>query len=137
MYGKYHVYQYRIPGVDGVIAHYMSTSSINAEPRGPDAMWHELQTTDIGLRRLSMPGQILRGGMLTQHFAVNYGMPYKFIAAADSFSFEEACDTIKNARAVMAKTAGDLVKSENHQEFNEVLALGYFENQSISVSSNL
>lgn len=60
-------------------------------------------------------------------------MPYKFIAAVDSKSFDGACNAINGTRSRLNWAAKHLIK-EHNQEFNEVLALGYFEKQAIDVS---
>lgn len=60
-------------------------------------------------------------------------MPYKFIAATESRSFDDACDAIKATRSRLNWAAKYVAKGD-HKEFNEVLALGYFEKQAIDVS---
>ncbi|GME45323.1 Oxoglutarate/iron-dependent oxygenase [Neofusicoccum parvum] len=87
---NYRINYFTIPGVDGFIAHFIANKTVNEETGGPDDMWTELQTADVGLRRRPLGCSTLQGPMLTQHFAVNY-----------------------------------------EAEFNELLALGYFERQKI------
>lgn len=93
-------------------------------------MFEELQKVDTGLRRRPLQRSKLKGPQLTQHFAQNLGMPYKFIATTASSSFDDAPDAIKDALSGLNWDPGLVVK-EGHNEFNEVPALGYFEDQSI------
>lgn len=62
-------------------------------------------------------------------------MPYKYAVAVESESFEDCCQSIRSARSRL-NWAGRYVagSSRQHQEFNELLALGYFEKQAIDVS---
>ncbi|KAF9641004.1 Oxoglutarate/iron-dependent oxygenase [Lasiodiplodia theobromae] len=135
---NYRINYFTIPGVDGFIAHFIANKTINEEPDiGPDAMWTDLQTTggDLGLLRRPLATSTLRGTALTQHFCVNYGMPYKFIAATASRSFDTAAHSITATRSRLNWAARHCVGPETHNkeaEFNELLALGYFEQQRIS-----
>lgn len=127
---NYRINYFEIPGIDGFVAHLIANRTVNEEAGGPDDMFVELQGTDIGLRRRPLQTAMLKGQMLTQHFLVNYGMPYKFIAATSSRSFDGAADAIKSTRSRLNWAARHITK-EDHKEFNEVLALGYFEKQAI------
>ncbi|KAI9715076.1 MAG: hypothetical protein M1812_006194 [Candelaria pacifica] len=128
---QYRVHTYTVPEC-GTIVHFMANKVINEEPGGPDEMWHDMQSADIGLKRRELQNGLLKGGMLTQHFAMNYGMPYKYAVAIESKSFEDCCQAIRSARSRL-NWAGRYVAgtSRQHQEFNELLALGYFEKQEI------
>lgn len=77
----------------------IANQTILQEPGGPDDLFEELQGMDIGLRRRPLEGGMLKGGMFTRHFAVNYGMPYKFIAARESHPFPEASHPVSKARS--------------------------------------
>jgi len=60
-------------------------------------------------------------------------MPYKFTGAAASHSFNDAPQAITATRARLDWASKQLpFVGEDHIEFNEVLALGYFENQAIN-----
>lgn len=67
-------------------------------------------------------------------------MPYKYIVAVDSKGFSEAPSVIMKGlkhltdagRKTVSKVDG--VNGATYQNCNELLALGYFEKQSISVS---
>ncbi|CAN9453496.1 unnamed protein product [Alternaria alternata] len=140
----YRINRYEIPGVNGFIAHMVANKTVLEEDGGPDAMFEELQQTDIGLQRRSMPNGQLKGPNYCRHFAVNYGMPYKFIAATASRPFDGATRPITSTRSRLNWAAKLLLAEENgksmdevcqewqEKEFNEVLALGYFEEQKIN-----
>lgn len=90
--------------------------------------------------------------MLTRHFGANYvgfpsldayvilqltqpqGLPYKFVAAMDSKGFSEAPPAILDALNHLTWAGQDAVRDGSYRPFNELLCLGYMENQSISVS---
>ena len=160
----YRINRYTLPGINGFITHMIANRTVVSESGGPDDMFEELQREDIGLQRRSLQNTQLKGGMWTRHFAVNYGMPYKFIAATDSHSFSSAARPITATRsrlnwaakyllsqspprslnssfdAMSTSTASNSsISSASAQlrdfeahEFNEVLALGYFESQKIN-----
>ncbi|XPS68807.1 hypothetical protein M3J09_001089 [Ascochyta lentis] len=155
---NYRINRYTIPGIDGFITHMIANRAIVEEPNGPDSMFEELQQTDIGLRRRLIDNSQLKGGMYTRNFLVNYGMPYKFIAATASHPFTSAARPITATRSRLnwaakyllshsprspssttsattsshtSHTSTDPQQFSDH-EFNEVLALGYFESQKIS-----
>jgi hypothetical protein len=139
----YRINHYNIPGLDGFITHMIANKTVVEEPGGPDSMFEELQQTDIDLRRRAMPNGQLKGETYCRHFAVNYGMPYKFIASTGSHSFEHAARPITATRSRLNWAAAYLLSQHsnsdriaahdyNSKEFNEVLALGYFESQKIN-----
>ncbi|KAJ4984405.1 hypothetical protein SVAN01_10112 [Stagonosporopsis vannaccii] len=94
----YRVNAYTLPGIDGYVVHMIANASVVAEKGGPDDMFEVLQREDIGLRRRPMEGGMLKGGMYTRHFCVNYGIPYKFIAATESHPFPAPPHPITTAR---------------------------------------
>ncbi|KAF2175774.1 hypothetical protein K469DRAFT_743187 [Zopfia rhizophila CBS 207.26] len=102
---NYRINIFEAPRIEDFVAHLVANKTVIEEENGRDDMSVELQKKDIGLRHRPLQNGQLKGDNFTQHFLVNYGMPYKFIAATAS--------------------------SDKHQEFNEVLALGYCERQSI------
>ena len=95
----YRVNRYSIPGIEGFVTHMIANQSVVEESSGPDDMFEELQGIDIGLRRRRLEGGMLKGGMFCRHFAVNYGMPYKFIVATESHPFPEASHPVSRARS--------------------------------------
>ena len=163
----YRINRYQIPGINGFITHMVANKTVIGEEGGPNTMFEELQKTDIGLRRRIMPSGQLKGDMYCRHFNVNYGMPYKFVAATDSHPFEGAARPINATRsrltwaakflaaqetarqciarpcpdyhALFAQKTEEIMQGFNASaefiaptEFNEVLALGYFEMQKIN-----
>jgi alkylated DNA repair dioxygenase AlkB len=140
----YRINRYDMPGVDGFITHMIANKTVLEEEGGPDAMFEELQQADIGLQRWSMPNGQLKGPNYCRHFAVNYGMPYKFIAATASRPFDGAARPITSTRSRLnwaakllliqetGKSMEEVSQEWQEKEFNEVLALGYFEEQRIN-----
>ncbi|CAI6302955.1 unnamed protein product [Periconia digitata] len=137
---NYRINRFTIPGVNGFITHMIANKTVVEEPEGPDAMFELLQENDIGLARRSMGHD-----HFTRHYVVNYGMPYKFIAATASSPFTESAAPITLARSRLNWAAQYLLSKEDTskslsmirdewkpKEFNEVLALGYLEDQKIS-----
>ncbi|KZM26093.1 hypothetical protein ST47_g2755 [Ascochyta rabiei] len=156
---NYRINRHTIPGIDGFITHMVANRAIAEEPNGPDSMYEELQQTDIGLRRRLIDNSQLKGGTYTRNFLVNYGMPYKFIAATASHPFSSAArpitatrsrlnwaakyllshglphspsSTVSTSNSSQASRSSIQFKEFEDHEFNEVLALGYFESQKIS-----
>ncbi|KAF2139183.1 uncharacterized protein K452DRAFT_290280 [Aplosporella prunicola CBS 121167] len=117
----------------------MANKTVNEEQGGPDDMFTGLQTEleagKIDLRRRLLSSTTLRGGQLTQHFCLNYGMYYKFVAQTASESFDTAPAAIKNTRSRLnwvARHALQLAQTPNPSlDFNEELLIGYFEKQAI------
>lgn len=135
----YRINRYEIPGIQGFITHMIANKTILEEPGGPDTMFEELQQVDIGLRRRPLPNGQLKGPNYCRQFLVNYGMPYKFIASTASHSVDDAARPITATRSRLIWAARFLLGEEDaddtpkpEEEFNEVLALGYFESQKIS-----
>lgn len=130
--GNYRVHIYTIPGIDGFVAHMLSNKTVNEGPDGPDAMFLALQKIDIGLKRVSMkPGE----EALTNQFAKNFGMPYKYIASPDSASLEEAPKAIQDSRSRLNWSCRTLLAKQGQtfdNEFNEVLALAYMQGNKIN-----
>lgn len=132
--GNYRVHIYTIPGIDGFVAHMLANKTVNEEPDGPDDMFLELQKKDIGLKRASMKSGTGEEG-LTNQFTKNFGMPYKFIAAPQSSSLDEAPKAIQNSRARLNWSARTLLARQGQtfdNEFNEVLALAYMQGNKIN-----
>ncbi|KAF2636324.1 hypothetical protein P280DRAFT_409756 [Massarina eburnea CBS 473.64] len=136
---NYRINRFEIPGVEGFITHMIANKTVIEEAGGPNVMYEELQRVDIGLARRPMGHD-----HFTRHYAVNYGMPYKFIAATASNSFTGSARPITETRSrlnwaakyLLSQETGmsieDVGKKWKEKEFNEVLALGYFEQQKIS-----
>ncbi|PVH95757.1 hypothetical protein DM02DRAFT_570729 [Periconia macrospinosa] len=135
---NYRINRFSIPGIDGFITHMIANKTVVQEANGPHDMFESLQQTDIGLARRSM-GQ----DFFTRHYAVNFGMPYKFIAATASSPFPDSTSPVTLARSRLNWAARYLLAEEpsksssigaewKPKEFNETLVLSYMENQKIS-----
>ncbi|THC94759.1 hypothetical protein EYZ11_005751 [Aspergillus tanneri] len=74
--------KFMIPEVD-------DQSTINSVSNGPNDLFEQLQVRDLGLRRYPLQQSVV-AGTLTAHFAVNYGMPYKYVVSVASKAFDEA-----------------------------------------------
>ena len=61
-------------------------------------------------------------------------MPYKYIVSVDSKSFSEAHPTIMKVLHRLSWAAQQVVHDGSFTEFNELLAVGYFEDQRMNVS---
>lgn len=62
-------------------------------------------------------------------------MPYKFVVPQDSKAFKDAPDVIMNGLNRMTWAGRHTVTDGSFKDFNELLALGYFEKQKIGVRS--
>ncbi|KAK0655894.1 hypothetical protein B0T16DRAFT_292826, partial [Cercophora newfieldiana] len=126
---------------------FISTPEINAMPNGPTYMFNELERVDIGLKRNTVAGGTLQYEGLSRHFQQNFGAKYKFGVSVQSKGFNEAHPVVLMAlqrliwasnRAVEATTMA-LTGQAHHEhmpptmgnDFNELLALGYRESDSI------
>ena len=104
-----------------------------------------------GVPLMSTNDRSVRGEMLTKHFTTNYvsdsmfsigassnilpqGMPYNYVVAVDSKPFEGAPQAIMNGLNRLTWAGKHTVGDSTFLQFNELLALGYFEEQSIGVS---
>ncbi|KAF3011135.1 hypothetical protein E8E13_011440 [Curvularia kusanoi] len=156
----YRINQYVLPGIDGFVTHMIANESVVQMPGGPDDMFEALQREDIGLKRRPMESSMLKGGLYTRHFCVNYGMPYKFVAATESHAFPADSQHPINAARDLLNWAQEHLLSQapasqgtdrsledldpvdptssqpkpapSVTPFNELLALGYFASQRIS-----
>lgn len=139
--GRYEVIRYAVPGPEGEtigqILHLKANDIINQQPDGPNDLFHDMQGQDFGLRRNPSRQKDRPSEILTSHWATNFGAPYKFGVATLSRPFAEA-------KAVIIKTVKRLTwaghqalsgSGEVFQNFNELLALGYFEDTEIGVSN--
>lgn len=154
--GGYNVRQFFLTDAQeriiGSFTIFQSNDVINARPGGPDELFRSLEVEDIGLKRnpAAVAGHKLEG--LTRHFQQNFGARYKFGVSVQSKGFAEApaailkalkrLDWAKNV-AVSSATAnfpadheiGDetITNLDAHsQSFNELLALGYMEDDKIN-----
>jgi hypothetical protein len=108
----------------------IANKTIVEEAGGPDDMFVELQTVDADLKRRDMKSGKIMGSGSCNHFSSNFGMPYKFVASAQSRSFEDSPKAIQAARSRLNWGRRFLI-GEDSEEFNEVLAIGYMEKNAI------
>ncbi|KAH2085533.1 hypothetical protein KXX03_001550 [Aspergillus fumigatus] len=101
-------------------------------PDGPNDLFRQLQVADLGLRRYPLQHSVV-AGTLTAHFAVNYGMPYKYIVSVDSRPFTDAPHEIMRAlgRLTWATERAVAGSGDAFLPPNELLMLGYFEDMKI------
>ncbi|KAK2774206.1 hypothetical protein FQN53_003714 [Emmonsiellopsis sp. PD_33] len=120
---------FEIPGV-GIITHFAANKTVNSREGGPDDIFKMLQQEDLGLRRYPLQQSVV-AGTLTSHFAVNYGMPYKYVVSVDSRPFSTAPSVILAALGRLTWATQQTVTGEDFLRPNELLTLGYFEDMSI------
>ncbi len=116
------------------ITHFMANGVINNKPGGAHDMFRALQGADLGLQRFPLAMSAMEGETLTKHFAVNYGMPYKYIVSVSSKGFSEAPQPVMDALNRLTWAGRYCVTDGSFKDFNEELVLGYFEKQAIGVS---
>lgn len=125
---------YNLEGV-GTITHFVSNRTINSRKNGPDDLFVKLQSGDLGLKRFRIQSSLV-AGTLTSHFAVNYGMPYKYVVSVDSKGFDEAPEAMLRTLGRLSWATEKAVMScgGTYLPPNELLTLGYFEEMKIGVS---
>ncbi|KAH8702437.1 2OG-Fe(II) oxygenase superfamily-domain-containing protein [Talaromyces proteolyticus] len=114
-------------GKIGTIVHFSANRATLGRPNGPNELYERLQKVDLGLRRYPLQKCV---GTLTAHFAVNFGMPYKYVVSVDSKSFSEAPSEIMYALGRLSWATKQAVGSKALTP-NELLTLGYFEKMAI------
>ncbi|OBT84393.1 hypothetical protein VE02_06741 [Pseudogymnoascus sp. 03VT05] len=135
--GAYNVFEYGVPGpkgnIVGVLRLFKSSDPINSKPDGPNDLFRLMQESDFDLQRRPVRQPNSSGEVLTNHFAANWGAPYKFVVAQSSRGFNEAPTVIVKAlkRLTWAgeQTLNDV--GEPFHPFNELLSIGYFQDCSI------
>lgn len=128
---RIHIYDL-LPG--NHVTHFMANAAINNKPGGAHDMFRALQGADIGLQRFPLAMSAVEGETLTKHFAVNYGMQYKYIVSVSSKGFSEAPQVVMDALNRLTWAGQYCVSDGSFKDFNEELVLGYFEKQAIGVS---
>ena len=76
--------------------------------------------------------RIVAGLMLTNQFSFNSGEPYKFIVDVSSVPFDKSPPVVQRALEILHERV-QLVQPET--QFNEILSVGYFEDQKMDVSN--
>ncbi|KAL2161356.1 hypothetical protein VTH06DRAFT_8578 [Thermothelomyces fergusii] len=153
--GGFQVRQYFLPNSKGQVlgsfSIFAASKEVISRPNGPDDLFRTLELTDIGLRRnpAAVVGHKLEG--YTRHFQQNFGARYKFGVTVQSKGFSEAPDVILRAlqrliwakhvavehsnafvRALDPKHGGERAVVPDSGDFNELLALGYMEQDKIN-----
>ncbi|KAL1956755.1 hypothetical protein VTO42DRAFT_6808 [Malbranchea cinnamomea] len=119
-----------LPGI-GTVTHFSANNVVNSRPGGPNDIFEGLQVAkDLGLRRYGLK-QSKVTETLTSHFAVNYGMPYKYVVDVDSRPFNQAPAVLLSALGRLTWATKNSVAEEEFLRPNELLTLGYFEKMSI------
>lgn len=135
--GGYNVFEYGMPGPDGevvgVLQLFKSTEAINHQHDGPNDLFRLMQERDFDLRRRPVRQHNSNGEILTNHFATNWGAPYKFVVTQSSRGFSEAPVVIIKALKRLTWAGEQALKDigEPFHPFNELLSIGYFEDCSI------
>ncbi|KAL4973844.1 hypothetical protein BDW66DRAFT_168322 [Aspergillus desertorum] len=130
-FAPYKLVTYKL-GEAGYIMHFVSNETINGRPKGPNDLFEELQKANLGLQRYPLD-QAQVAGTLTAHFVTNFGAPYKYVVSVDSRGFSEACDSVLRALGRLTWATKNAVESQGGtaRNPNELLMLGYFEDQKI------
>ena len=114
-------------GTDCFVAHVQGNIHANGAARGPNNIFAGLQKAEgIPLERRAMTTGPM-GRMLTNHYAANYGMPYRYTAKTDtpSGAFSTAPDSVIAALGRMILAAQKVVPAGSFQMPNEMLIVGY------------
>ena len=114
------------------VTHFHANATANKRSRGPNEMFKALQQAKLGLQRHKVNTCV--DGSITRHFTSNYGLPYKFIVAQDSTPFAEAPEVVLDGLRHLTWAIEKAVGAGLVQKPNEVLVLGYLEDQKIGVS---
>ncbi|KAK4240107.1 hypothetical protein C8A03DRAFT_13524 [Achaetomium macrosporum] len=153
--GGFKVRQYFLPDAQGRVlgsfSIFSASGKVNKRPNGSNDLFRTLEVTDIGLRRnpAAVVGHKLEG--YTRHFQQNFGARYKFGVAVQSRGFSEAPDVILIAlqrliwaRQMAVEASNAFIRQLDERfvgphalvtdvnDFNELLALGYMEDDKIN-----
>ncbi|KAL8631966.1 hypothetical protein Q9189_002342 [Teloschistes chrysophthalmus] len=117
---------------DCLIKQFHSNAAINGRPGGADEILAGMANPALHLARRVM-FQAVVDGTRTNHFLTNFGLPYKFSADVPSFAFSQAPPMVKNAlhKMIWAGEIAGASEDRPFQRLNEVLILGYFQDQAI------
>ncbi|KZL86345.1 oxoglutarate iron-dependent oxygenase protein [Colletotrichum incanum] len=143
----------------GSVTVFRASRAINARAGAPDQMWDLLQhdtARDFGFQRKPVIHPGLPTEKLTRNFLQNWGAPYKFAVNVHSRPFSEAPDSVIGALKRMqwaGHTSVDMTNNamdayaqmpdyskmarcdtltEDFVDFNELLSIGYMEEDKIS-----
>ncbi|KAL7267215.1 hypothetical protein RUND412_010205 [Rhizina undulata] len=145
------VMQYSL-GNCGTVTHILANTRSNAGPYDADWLLREYQNPKLPFRRYPMNNHHVSGRLLTQHFTFNcvcivaihsdkfrgntknyYGKPYKFVVDVDSMPFDQSPEVVNKALELIHKRVALIYPDA---EFNEILRVGYFEEQKMGYHDN-
>ena len=116
-------------GTDCFVAHIQGNVYANSAARGPNSIFAglQLEAEGIALERRAMEVGKTGQRMLTNHYAANYGMPYKYVAktGTPSGAFSSAPDPVIAALGRLIWAAKKVVPVEAFQKPNEMLIVAY------------
>jgi alkylated DNA repair dioxygenase AlkB len=122
-------YKFKVSATEeGEVVHGIANKVVREETGGPNEMWENLQTDCHGLVRRELSNALMNS------FTINYGMPYKFIAAGDSLPFTDApwpvTEAVSRLNWADRMTSGNAV--EDQEKFNELYLVAYLQDQSMN-----
>ena len=122
-------YRFKVSATEeGEVVHGIANRVVREETGGPNEMWEDLQTNCHGLVRRELSNALMNS------FTINYGMPYKFIAAGESLPFTDApwpvTEAVSRLNWADRMTSGDAVKDQ--EKFNELYLVAYLQDQCMS-----
>ncbi|KAF2423631.1 hypothetical protein EJ08DRAFT_701000 [Tothia fuscella] len=121
---NYHVLHYVFEGV-GTVSHFLANRTAVEARNGADEMYRDVQGVDVPFMRRAKRASKYRGRSFAAHFAINYGMPYKYndIETQD-LSFKEAPPVIHKGRSMInwaiRAVCKDLNMINGHNSDNDV-----------------
>ena len=115
------------------VTHFQANKAINAAPYSSNDLLLDVQREPLGLQRFPRKQETLKGPFLSSNFVSNFGLPYKYIVGVDCKGFSTAPKAIIAALQRLS-WAGNRAVSGDCKEFNELLAVGYFDQGKMDVS---
>ncbi|KAK4695373.1 hypothetical protein P7C71_g2375, partial [Lecanoromycetidae sp. Uapishka_2] len=123
--GYWRIQTFEIPGL-GTVTHYQSNAHINRKAGGAHQILEDLQKAELDLCRNKMDQSVV-DGTRTAHFTRDFGMLYKYVVSQDNTALKDAPAVIQNALGRMTWAGRHHANGADFLPYNEVLALGYFE----------
>ncbi|KAI4243266.1 MAG: hypothetical protein LQ352_007068 [Teloschistes flavicans] len=122
---------YGLAGLPGcLLKQFHSNAAINSRPGGADEILAQMANPALQLKRRVM-FQAIVDGTRTNHFLSNFGLPYRFSADVPSMAFSQAPPIVMNALHKMIWAGEIASEGAPLDHLNEVLILGYFQDQAI------
>lgn len=120
------MFEYQL-GNCGTVTHILSNDIINAREMDANYLLENYQKASLPFRRYSLHTQ--QGITRCSHFTYNVGAQYNYVAGQPTVTFEEAAPVIRHALEIIKQRVCLVYPSA---KFNEVLNVGYFENQKMN-----